>query len=140
MSLVTSSAYPPSASLDTILRELLYNAGHSFGQLSMLDQQAAATLYTLMSGYATLRKFYDLRDLENAVDQGGLQGVSSELGHGGAAALLAVIKSASDNIDGGLFDESRTAIVPFDGLLTLLGEILSLINGMRLQRLPALLS
>ena len=45
-----------------------------------------------------------------------------------AAALIAVVSSAADNIFGGLYDESRDAIVHVDGLLALLGEAMVFVN------------
>ena len=45
-----------------------------------------------------------------------------------ATALLAIITSADDNIRGGLYDESRGAIVSVDFLLALLGEALVFLN------------
>lgn len=44
------------------------------------------------------------------------------------STLIAVINSAADNIHGGLYDPDRGAIVPVDGLLTLLGEALVFVN------------
>ena len=45
-----------------------------------------------------------------------------------ASALLTVIASAADSIQGGLFDPENTGIVPVDGLLVLLGEATVFVN------------
>lgn len=84
------------------------------------DLEAAQLLGRMLSGYATLRKFYELRDdpkLEN-------MSTANALVHRrqAAFALVAVISSADDNIRGGLYDASRDAVVSEDFLLALLGE------------------
>lgn len=88
----------------------------------------------MLSGYATLRKFYELRD-ELGEANGG-DGASSKptakaskLRKQAALALVAVISSADDNIRGGLYDETRDAVVSEDFLLALLGEATVFVNN-----------
>ena len=45
-----------------------------------------------------------------------------------ATALLALVASAGDNIRGGLYDESRGAVLKVDGLFALLGEALVFVD------------
>lgn len=45
-----------------------------------------------------------------------------------ASALVAVIASSDDNIRGGLYDETRDAVVSEDFILALLGEVLPFVN------------
>lgn len=82
----------------------------------------------MLSGYATLRRFYDLRDEEflsaNRKSNIGLVARKLEA----SASLMAVITSSSDNIRGGLYDEERGAVVSVDFLLALLGEALVFVN------------
>ena len=97
--------------------------------LAATDEEAANLLHTYLTGYATLRKFYDLRDMEIKLQDGEtptLQPIARK--KAAAKALLAVIASAADNIHGGLYDESRDAVVKVDGLLVLLGEALVFVN------------
>ena len=76
-----------------------------------------------VTGYATLREFYNLRDHQA---EGGSGESSADLVKRQAAfeALLAVIASASDPIQGGLYDDERPSVVQVDSLLCLLGEAL----------------
>ncbi len=88
-------------------------------------------LHTHLTGYATLRKFYDLRDEEVNLEQGQrprLRPIARK--NAAATALLAVINSAADSIHGGLFDEDRGSIVQVDGLLALLGEAMVFVDRM----------
>ena len=78
----------------------------------------------MLSGYATLRKFYEIRDGEGGPSRT----------RKAAAALVAVVASSDDNIRGGLYDESRDAVVSEDFLLALLGEAMVLVG----QSPPAL--
>lgn len=82
----------------------------------------------MLSGYATLRKFYEIRDGEG----GG--GAETSRKRRAAAALVAVVASSDDNIRGGLYDEGRDAVVSEDFLLALLGEAMPLVG----QSPPAL--
>ena len=86
-------------------------------------------LHTHLAGYATLRKFYDMRDSEIDLGEGqkpSLRPIARK--KAAAAALLAVINSAADSIHGGLYDENRGSIVQVDGLLALLGEAMVFVN------------
>ena len=94
-----------------------------------MDPKAAEMLHTHLTGYATLRKFYDLRDEEvNSETDQHPRARAKARKTAAATALLAVINSAADNIQGGLFDENRGSVVQVDGLLSLLGEALVFIN------------
>lgn len=96
-----------------------------------MDPKAAEMLHTYLTGYATLRKFYDLRDEEINLEEGQKPTARPNARKSAAAtALLAVINSAADNIQGGLFDEHRGSVVQVDGLLSLLGEALVFVNRM----------
>lgn len=87
----------------------------------------------MLSGYATLRKFYELRD--ECIGQQLSASKKSSLRKQAAAALMAVIASSDDNIRGGLYDDTRDAVVSEDFLLALLGEATVFIN-----QNPAILS
>jgi hypothetical protein len=89
-----------------------------------MDTDAAEMIHKLLSGYATLRNFYDLRDGELAPKKQGSLGRKQEA----LSALLAVITSSDDNIRGGLYDESREAVVSVDFLLALLGEAMVFVD------------
>jgi hypothetical protein len=80
-----------------------------------------------LSGYFTLRKFYDLRDEALLNHQPTTLGPIARK-RAAASALMTVIASAADNIQGGIFDPSSPAIVSVDGLLALLGEALVFID------------
>ena len=96
-----------------------------------MDPKAAEMLHTYLTGYATLRKFYDQRDEEINLEEGQKPRTRPNARKAAAAtALLAVINSAADNIQGGLFDENRGSVVQVDGLLALLGEALVFVNRM----------
>lgn len=87
-----------------------------------------------MSGYATMRRFYNLRDEQNTSSSGGGDyGIAKRTRRQvrkqeAASALIALIKSASDSIRGGLFDPDVDAVLQVDGLLALLGEALPFLN------------
>lgn len=131
LSLVQSIAFPPLPALDENLRALLFTPEQSVGQLALMDPKAAEMLHTYLTGYATLRKFYDLRDEEINLEEGQKPTARPNARKSAAAtALLAVINSAADNIQGGLFDEHRGSVVQVDGLLSLLGEALVFVNRM----------
>lgn len=70
-----------------------------------------------------MRKFYDLRDqaLRNKNTNESKHSLHARR-RAAASALLTVIASAADNIQGGLFDIENPSVVPVDGLLVLLGE------------------
>lgn len=122
MCLVQSAAYPPSSSLDKQLDSLINDQRHALSQLAKTDLQAAQLISTYFSGYATLRKFYQLRDEDVQAEP------SFSHKREAAKALLAVIESAADSIRGGLYDPGVDAVVQVDALLALLGEALPLMN------------
>ncbi|KAI1081286.1 hypothetical protein F5B20DRAFT_537634 [Whalleya microplaca] len=117
ISLVNSTACPPENELDDVLKRLLKERTATLEQFAKQDLEAAELLGKMLSGYATLRKFYQLRDGNGKANQ------KSPLARPQAAsALTAVIASADDNIRGGLYDDTRDAVVSEDFLLALLGE------------------
>ncbi|KAI9848327.1 MAG: hypothetical protein M1837_000591 [Sclerophora amabilis] len=127
--LVQSIAYPPDSELDHHLDLLISSPRQTLTELSQVDFEAAEMLHLHLSGYATLRSFYNLRDEGIESKSGQQSGPQSAMQkQQAAAALVATINSAGDNIHGGLYDESRGAIVSVDGLLALLGEALMFIN------------
>ncbi|EHL03707.1 hypothetical protein M7I_0353 [Glarea lozoyensis 74030] len=93
-----------------------------------MDIEAAELLRNSLSGYATLRKFFDVRDETISSPSGGKPTGTAVRRREAAAALFAVITSSSDNIRGGLYDEDRGAVVSVDFLLALLGEALPFVN------------
>ncbi|KIW08908.1 uncharacterized protein PV09_00827 [Verruconis gallopava] len=123
-SLVQSAAYPPKSKLDSRMKEFIESPKETLNGLASIDLEAAQRLATWLSGYATLRGFYDLRDekVEEDVSDAARRGKA-------AAALLTVISSANDPIRGGLFDPSTEVVVPVNSLLVLLGEALPLLRG-----------
>ncbi|KAH7356888.1 hypothetical protein BKA65DRAFT_392425, partial [Rhexocercosporidium sp. MPI-PUGE-AT-0058] len=127
-SLIQSTAYPPESELDDFLRSLVSSPKEALTRISQMDDEAAQLLHKMLSGYATLRKFYDLRD-----DDVVATSKKSQLGPiarkvEAASSLMAVITSSDDNIRGGLYDEERGAVVSVDFLLALLGEALVFVN------------
>ena len=122
-------ALPPLPALDDSLRRLVTEPETGLGLVAFYDQKAAKILHQYLTGYATLRKFYDLRD-EESILQEGKTPVLRPLARRRAAAatLVALIRSASDSIYGGLYDDSRQSVVPVDGLLVLLGECMVFVN------------
>ena len=63
-SLIQSAAFPPPADLDEHMRRLLVERSDTLEQLAKQDLEAAELLGRKLSGYATLRKFYEIRDGE----------------------------------------------------------------------------
>ena len=128
-SLVLSAAYPPESDLDPRLKYFLASPRDSLAALSNIDSEAAQLLSVYLSGYATLRKFYDLRDEEVHL-KAGQKPDHRPLARKreAAAALMAVIESASETVRGGLYDPDADAVVQVDALLTLLGEALPFTN------------
>ncbi len=101
----------------------------SLEHLALLDNEGAAVLHKALTGYATLRKFYDLRDLLiNLPDEQSPTPSPISLRKEAAAAIIALISSAADSIHGGLYDSQNESIVHVDGLLALLGEALVFVN------------
>ncbi|KAL9007053.1 MAG: hypothetical protein Q9188_000176 [Gyalolechia gomerana] len=124
LSLVESKAFPPSALFDDNLRALIERPKESLAALANLDPDAAQLLHIQLTGYASLRRFYDLRDKEGRK----ISLAPMARRRAAISTLIAVINSAADNIHGGLYDPDRGAIVPVDGLMTLLGEALVFVN------------
>lgn len=118
ISLVESTIYPPENQLDENLRLLLNERTVALEKFAKQDLEAAQLLGKMLSGYATLRRFYERRDsIEDPTARNSLVRRQQAAG-----ALIAVIASADDNIRGGLYDDSRDAVVSEDFLLALLGE------------------
>ena len=94
-----------------------------------MDIEAAELLHKMLSGYATLRRFYSLRDEEVLLskDQKPQMGAIARKAEA-ISALIAVISSSGDNIRGGLYDGGRGAVVSVDFLLALLGEAMTFVN------------
>jgi hypothetical protein len=97
--------------------------------IAEIDEEAARILQFYLSGYATLRRFYEIRDEEFELKEGERPRYKPLARRRAAAqALAAVIGSAADNIYGGLYDPDRDSAVQVDGLLALLGEALVFVN------------
>lgn len=128
-SLVQSRAYPATAELDEQLRSLMKEPKACLSSIAQVDEEAARILQFYLSGYATLRRFYEIRDEELELEEG-QQPRYKPLARRRAAAqaLAAVIGSAADNIYGGLYDPDRDSAVQVDGLLALLGEALAFVQ------------
>ena len=61
-SLINSSAYPIDTDLDDHLRRLLDERNATLEDFAKQDLEAAELLGKMLSGYATLRRFYEIRD------------------------------------------------------------------------------
>ena len=122
--LVQSVAYPTTAELDANLRHLVESPRKALSDLVKTDPEAAEMLSFYLSGYACLRKFYNLRDEDILAKMEGRKPNMRLLARKreAAKALTAVISSAADCIYGGLYDPERQSAIQVDGLLTLLGE------------------
>ncbi|KAJ4402117.1 hypothetical protein N0V91_007478 [Didymella pomorum] len=118
--LIKSSSYPPVADLDSSLRALITTPKQTLTKLANQDTEAARILSQHLSGYATIRKFYDLRDSPSSS--------SLNVKRQAAAALLVIISSAASSIQGGLYDASTETVIAVDVLLPLLGEALVFLN------------
>lgn len=117
--LLQSTAYPQEKDLDAELRFLLRKRTETLERRAKQDLEAAQLLGRMLSGYATLRKFYELRDECMAHSQPSkITALKKQAAH----ALVAVISSSDDNIRGGLYDDTRDSVVSEDFLLALLGE------------------
>lgn len=129
LSLIQSAAVPSLAEVDQQLASLLSKDRPGFIRLARSDPKAATILSSNFSGYATLRKFYDLRDQDVNQESSNTQHLRPlERKREAARALMAVIESASDCIRGGLFDPEIESAIPADALLILLGETLPLLS------------
>ncbi|KAJ4358055.1 uncharacterized protein N0V89_002634 [Didymosphaeria variabile] len=127
--LVKSIAYPPLNELDTSLKKLITSPKKSLNELASLDIEAAKLLSNSLSGYATIRKFYDLRD-EEVLLKDGEKPAHRPLARKRTAAnaLTVIISSAASSIRGGLYDPEVETVVQVDVLLPLLGEVLVFVN------------
>ena len=122
-------SYPPISELDDRLKLLITSPKQTLTRLSRTDLEAAQLLSTYLSGYATIRKFYDLRDEEVDAKPGqkpSLRPMARK--RAAASALMVIISSAASSIRGGLYDPSIETVVQVDGLLALLGEALVFVN------------
>ncbi|KAI5263618.1 hypothetical protein E4T47_08969 [Aureobasidium subglaciale] len=140
--LVQSAAFPPQAIIDPQLDALLNDQHAALHQVARQDVAAAQLLASQLSGYATLRRFYDLRDADAVKDvaevdveddeeaatrkPGTLRPLARK--REAARALMAVIESAADSIRGGLYDSDTQSVVQVDALMALLCEALPLMN------------
>ncbi|TKA78092.1 hypothetical protein B0A55_03284, partial [Friedmanniomyces simplex] len=127
--LIHSAAIPTQADLDPHLASLLSGPRAALVALARTDADAANLLASHLSGYATLRRFYELRDQEINLPSGVKPPLRPlDRAREAATALLAVLTSASDCIRGGLYDPETESVVPVEGLLALLGETLPLLG------------
>lgn len=128
-SLVQSRAYPATTDLDSYLRSMMKEPKTCLSSIADIDEEAARILQFYLSGYATLRRFYEIRDEEFELKEGERPRYKPLARRRAAAqALAAVIGSAADNIYGGLYDPDRDSAVQVDGLLALLGEALVFVS------------
>ncbi|PNS17330.1 hypothetical protein CAC42_7013 [Sphaceloma murrayae] len=149
-SLARSSAYPPTSELDPKLAELLGDQVRVVSRLARIDVEAARLLATKLSGYAALRRFYELRDEDEEDDEA--EGEDEEMADDGeresatsgrkkksglrpaqkrkemVKAIVALVDSAGESIRGGLFDAASAGVVQVDALLALLGEAMGLLH------------
>ncbi|KAG8624362.1 hypothetical protein KVT40_007429 [Elsinoe batatas] len=143
-SLVGSLAWPARGEMDPKLEELIGDQVRAVGRLAGVDREAGRLLASGLSGYASLRRFYDLRD-ENAEDDG-----DEDMGDAEDASVLvakkksglkpkerkkemvrsivALVDSAAMSIRGGLYDAEARGVVQVDALIALLGEALGLLH------------
>jgi hypothetical protein len=124
LSVVQSAAYPAADDLDPTLKELLQSPGKAVSYLNAADLEAGRYMSTYLSGYATVRKFYETRDEDPSSEACDV----TQRKRKAAAALIAVIGSATDSIRGGLLDANIDVVIPVDDLLALLGEAMVFIN------------
>ncbi|KAK4195968.1 hypothetical protein QBC40DRAFT_268862 [Triangularia verruculosa] len=120
-SLIQSCAFPPTSELDNYLVRLLTDRNKTLEDLAARDMESAELLGKMLSGYASLRQFYDIRDNKDSLPAHVAPLARKQQA---AAALVSVIASSDDNIRGGLYDQTRDGIVSEDFLLALLGEAL----------------
>ncbi|KAK4543936.1 hypothetical protein LTR36_004710 [Oleoguttula mirabilis] len=131
LSLLHSASSPARQDLDTQLSSLLSRERTALVNLARSDTEAASLLASHLSGYATIRRFYDLRDQDVAPttsSNGAALLRPLERKREAAKALIAVTESAADCIRGGLYDPEVESVVPVDGVLALLGEALPLLG------------
>ncbi|KAL1296601.1 hypothetical protein AAFC00_000094 [Neodothiora populina] len=137
MCLVQSAAFPPRSSLDPQLDMILNDQRAAITKLARVDPEAAQLIANYLSGYATLRRFYDLRDAAMDASTGTAQPsgpgrIATMKPHTrrreAAKALVALIESAADSIRGGLYDADNETVLQVDTLMALLCEALPLLN------------
>ena len=63
-SLIQSTVFPATQDLDDHLHQLLTERTQTLERYAKQDLEAAQLLGRILSGYATLRKFYEIRDTE----------------------------------------------------------------------------
>ncbi len=127
--LVKSTAYPALDDLDESLNSLITSPKQTLTKLASVDSEAASLLSNHLSGYATIRKYYDLRD-EEVLLKSGEKPAHQPMARKRAAAnaLMVIIASAASSIRGGLYDPEIETVVQVDVLLPLLGEALVFVN------------
>lgn len=129
MCLLQSAAIPTSATIDDQLSSLLSQDRPALVRLARIDSEAASLLASSISGYASLRRFYELRDQDLLPSADGKPTFRSlERRRHAAKALVQVTASAADCIQGGLYDPDIESVVPVDGVIALLGEALPLLG------------
>lgn len=127
--LVQSIAYPPHKDMDSTLASIVDAPKQTLARLATLDREAAEMLSAHVSGYAMVRRFYELRDQEVGLKSGSKAALRPLARRKEAATtLIAIIESAADSIHGGLYDASVHSAIQVDGLLVLLGEALMFFN------------
>lgn len=127
--LIRSAAFPPVDELDDSLSSLITSPKQTLTKLANLDPEAASLLSNHLSGYATIRQFYDLRD-EEVLRKAGEKPAHRPMARKRAAAnaLMVIIASAASSIRGGLYDPDVETVVQVDVLLPLLGEALVFVD------------
>ena len=130
LSVVQSTAYPANTDLDDSTRALLSAPKQLLMRVNRMDPEAAQSVLTRVSGYATLRAFYELRDQEGDSASSKTLPPLGSLARKKktAAALVACIMSAADGIHGGLYDDDVENAIQVDVLLVLLGEAIPFVN------------
>lgn len=122
---------PPQELLDPHLASLLSTQRTVLLELARTDTEAAQLLSRWVSGYAMLRRFYEIRDQDFSAT---ILTVMRKMGalerkREASKVLVAVIEAAADCIKGGLFDPEIESVVPVEGVLVLLGEVLPLLGN-----------
>ncbi|KAH7138550.1 hypothetical protein B0J11DRAFT_18939 [Dendryphion nanum] len=127
--LVKSIAYPTVDEIDPSLATLITSPKQTLTKFASTDPEGAQLLSNYLSGYATIRKFYEVRD-EEALIKTGEKPAHRPLARKriAASALLVIISSAASSIRGGLYDPEIETVVQVDVLLCLLGEALVFLN------------
>ncbi|RAL58260.1 hypothetical protein DID88_002260 [Monilinia fructigena] len=112
----------------TTYNALISSPKNAINEMSSMDLEAAELVHTSLSGYATLRRFYSLRDqvLLSPGSQPSLGAIARK--SEAANALLALIISSGDSIRGGIYDEDRGTVIPVHYILSLLGEAMPFVN------------